>query len=179
MAEMSIRERVAAAVKGEPVDRVPVSFFGHNHLAEQSADTLAPYLLEQNHKFGWDLIKVNLRSSYYGEAWGCKYRWDPQSGPQLEDNVIKSADDFRKLGRLDPTKGALGDQVRVAKLLGEALKGSVPYVQTIFSPLSVAARLSGGLWATPSEAEAVQRFMKENPEILHHGLSIISQTLAD
>ena len=179
MAEMTTRERVMAAVKGKPVDYVPASFFGHNHLAERSADTLAPYLLEQNHKFGWDLIKVNLRASYYGEAWGCTYRWDPESGPQLEDYVIKSADAFRKLEKLDPTKGALGDQVKVAKLLGETLKGSVPYVQTIFSPLSVAARLSGGLWATPSEAETVQRFMKENPEALHHGLSIISQTLAD
>jgi len=179
MVEMTKRERVMAAVKGEPVDRVPASFFGHNHPAERSSDTLAPYLLEQNHKFGWDLIKVNLRSSYYGEAWGCKHRWDPQRGPQLEDYVIRSADDFRKLERLEPTKGVLGDQVRVAKLLGEALKGSVPYVQTIFSPLSVAARLAGALAMTPSEPDAIKRFMKENPEALHHGLLIISQTLAD
>lgn len=179
MAEMTKRERVMAALKGEPVDRVPVSFFGHNHSPERSSDTLAPFLLEQNRKFGWDFIKVNLRPSYYGEAWGCKYRWDPERGPELEDYVVKSADDFRKLEKLDPTKGALGDQVRVAKLLGEALKGSIPYVQTTFSPLSVAGRLAGAVYLTPSEPDAVKRFIKENPEALHHGLSIISQTLAD
>ena len=179
MAEMSKRERVMAAVRGEPVDRVPLSFFGHNHPVERSSETLAPYLLEQNRKFDWDFIKVNLRATYYGEAWGCKYRWDPERGPELEDNVVKSADDFRKLKRLDPTEGVLGDQIRVAKLLGEALKGSVPYVHTAFTPLTVVNKLAGALSHTTSETDIVKRFMKENPEALHHGLSVISQTLAD
>ena len=169
-----------AAVKGEPVDRVAASFFEHNHLAERSSDTTAANLLEQNYKFDWDFIKVNLRSSYYAEAWGCEYRWDPQKGsPQLVDYVIKSADDFRKLEKLDPTKGAFGDQVRVAKLLGEVLKGSVPYVQTIFTSLGVAARLAGAVALTPSESDAIRWFMRENPEALHDGLRIITQTLAN
>lgn len=179
MAEMTKRERVMAAVKGEPVDRVPVSFFNHYHPAERSSDTLVPHLLKQNQKFGWDFIKVGLRASYYGEAWGCTYRWTPEKGPQLEDYVIKSAEDLKKLERLDPTKGVLGDHVRVAKMLSEALKGSVPYVQTVFNPLTIAGRMAGAKYLDPSEAEVIKRFMKENPEALHYGLSIISQTMAD
>lgn len=179
MAEMTRRERVMAAVKGDPVDRVPLSFFGHHHLAERSSDTLVAHLLEQNSKFGWDFIKVHLRATYYGEAWGSKYRWDPERGPIIENPVVKYADDFKKLGRLDPTKGVLGDQLRIAKLLGEALKGSVPYVQTIFSPLTVVKQLTGAGVYTPSEAVQIKRFMKENPEALHYGLLMVSQTLAD
>jgi uroporphyrinogen decarboxylase len=179
MKKMTKRERVMAAVKGEPVDRVPASFFGHNHAVEHSSDTLAPHLLQQNQKFDWDFIKVHLRASYYGEAWGCKYRWDPEEGPQLEDYIVRKADDFRKLKKLDPTKGVLGDQIRVAKLLGEALKDSVPYIQTVFCPLTVAGKLAGAIYLTPSEKAVIKQFMKENPEALHQGLTVISQTLAD
>jgi len=67
----------------------------------------------------------------------------------------------------------------VAKVLGEALKGSTPYVQTVFSPLSIAGRLAGGVFDTADEAAAIKRFIEENPDELHHGLSIITQTLAD
>ncbi len=179
MAEMTKRERVMAAVKGEPVDRVPLSFFAHNHTVERSSDTCARHLLEQNHEFDWDFIKVHLRASYYGEAWGSKYRWDTKTGPIIEDPVVKCADDFRKLERLDSTEGVLGDQVRVAKLLGEAFEGSVPYVQTIFSPLVVVKQLTGAEVRAPSEAVQIRRFMQESPEALHHGLSIVSQSLAD
>ena len=179
MVGMTTRERVMAAVKGEPVDRVPASFFEFNHLAERSSDMTAANLLEQNSRYNWDFIKVNLRSSYYAEAWGCKYRWDPQKGSlQQVDHVIKSASDFRKLEDLDPTKGVFGDQVRVAKLLGEALKGSTPYVQTVYTPLSVAARLAGAK-VGPSESDEIRQFMREDPEALHDGLQVITQTLAD
>jgi len=179
MIEMTKRERVMAAVKGEAVDRVPASFFVHQHVAERSSDTTTAGLLEQNRKFNWDFIKVHLRASYFGEAWDCKYRWTPEKGPQIEDYVIKSTEDIKKLKKQDPTKGVLGDQVKVAKLLGETLKGSVPYIQTVFSPLFVAGKLAGGVFGTPSDTERIKGYMKENPEALHQGLSIISQTLAN
>ena len=179
MKKMIKRERVFSALKGEPVDQVPASFFGYKHAFERSSNTLVPHLLQQNQKFDWDFIKVQLQASYYGEAWGCKYRWNPEEGPQLEDYVVKKADDFKNLLKLSPREGVLGDQVRVAKLLGEALKGSVPYIQTIFCPLTVAAELAGTIEVTPSEKTSIQQFMKQDPEALHQGLTVISQTLAD
>jgi len=179
VADMTKRERVMAALKGEPVDHVPMSFFGHHHWAEQSPEMLATYLQKQNQKYDWDFMKVNFRSSCYGEAWGCKYRFDSQRGPLIENPVVKSADDFGKLEKLEPTEGPLGDQIKVTKILGENLKGSVPFIHTIFSPLTVASYLTGAIPRTNSEVVHVQRYMRENPEMLHHGLSVISQTLAN
>ena len=40
MTDMTKRERVAAAVSGEPVDRAPASLWGHNFLREWSNDEL-------------------------------------------------------------------------------------------------------------------------------------------
>ncbi len=179
MVEMTKRERVMAAIRGEPVDRVPASFFGHNHAVEYSSDLTAQWLLEQNSKFEWDFIKVHLRGSYFGEAWGCEYRVDLKTNPMIVKPIIKNVSDFRKLERQDPTKGVLGDQVKVARMLGETLKGRVPYVQTIFCPLTVAGKLAGSAAFTASESELIKSFIKEDPEALHYGLSVISQTLAD
>jgi uroporphyrinogen decarboxylase len=179
MEEMTKRERVMAAVRGEPVDRVPVSFFNHNYLMESSTDRLAAYLLEQHQKFGWDFLKATLRPSYYAEAWGCKVRFYHDRVPEKETYVIKSADDFRKLEKLDPTKGVFGEHVKVAEELEDGLKGSVPFIMTLFSPLTVAGRLAGGVVRTSSESGNLRRHMEENPEAVQYGLSIISETLCD
>lgn len=179
MREMTKRERILATIKGEEVDRVPVSFFGHNYASETSPDNLAKHLIEQNEKFDWDFIKVQPRTSYFNEAWGCKYRFSTKAAPQMEDYVVKSAEDFTKLEKLDPKKGILGEQVKVAELLNETLAGAVPYVQTVFSPMTIARRLTGTKDRDLSETEPIKRFMKENPEELHQGLSIISKTLSE
>ena len=168
-----------AAVKGEPVDRVPASYFNHNHPVEYSPDTLVPALLQHNQRYDWDFIKVMLRASYYMEAWGSKYSFDPKVGAVLQDNAVKSAEDFKKLQRLDTTKGPFGEQVQVARMLAESLKGTVPIMQTVFSSLTVAGRLAGGSFGTVDEATAIKRFIQENPEELHYGLTIITETLAD
>jgi len=183
MEEMTKKERVMAALRGEPVDRVPLSFFGHNRQAERSPDTNAAFLLDQNRKLGWDFIKTNLSATYYGEAWGCKYQWDaersPAEGLLIEEPIIKSAEDFKKLPRLDPTNYVLADQIRVAKLLSEELKGSVLYAHTIFAPLTIAGLLAGAVARHPSELLLVRKVMREDPKALHEGLTKISQSMAD
>jgi uroporphyrinogen decarboxylase len=60
-------ERVQAALRGEAVDRVPVSFWGHTFDREDSASALAQSTLAFNHTYDWDFIKVQARASYHGE----------------------------------------------------------------------------------------------------------------
>jgi uroporphyrinogen decarboxylase len=180
MNPMTKKERVMAAVKGNPVDRIPVSFFGHNHTAERFPETAVQAMLEQDRKFDWDFMKVQMRATYYAEAWGCKYDWmGPDIGPEVLDHVVKQADDFRKLKRLDVTRGVLGDHVGIGKKIGEALKGRTPYVQTIFSPLSVADMLAGTRFHQYPRIGPLKRLIEEKPEAVHEGLTVISQTLAD
>jgi len=179
MAEMTKRERLMAAVNGDPVDRVPASYYFHFHEAEKSADLNAAHMLEQQRIFDWDFVKVQLSAYYYGQAWGCTVKEDPVLGPQIDETVIKTAEDYRKLEKVDVTRGPFGEQLRVARILNEALRGDVPFIQTTFSPLSVAGRIAGAKNRDPNEAEYIKRFMKEDPESLHYGLKIISETLAD
>jgi uroporphyrinogen decarboxylase len=65
---MNKKERVDAALRGEPVDRVPASVWGHDYEHEGSAQTLAEATVENFSRYDWDYVKVTPRSSYHVEG---------------------------------------------------------------------------------------------------------------
>lgn len=172
-------ERVRAAIKGEEVDRIPVSFYMHNHAIESQTDKIADYLLYMNKKFDWDFLKAGLRPSYYAEAWNCRVRFFPDKVPELETYVVHNADDLERLDKVDPKTGVLAEHVKVAKELHRELRGKQLFVMTLFSPLTVAGRLAGGVVNTPSEYQNLLTLIKENPKAVHQGLTVITETLCD
>ena len=173
MSGMNHRERVTAALRGQEVDRVPVSFWGHDFVREWSAEGLAAAMLESVRTFDYDYLKVNPRATYFSEAWGCRYR--PAEGgagqPQVERWVLHEVSDLEAIEPVDFNTGAFGEQLEALRLIGQGLRGEVPFVQTVFSPLSVVGRMANGL-------EPVQRWMKEAPQALHAALNAVTQTLA-
>ncbi|MFC2008682.1 uroporphyrinogen decarboxylase family protein [Chloroflexota bacterium] len=181
--QMTRRERVMAAARGEPVDRVPLSFFGHHHEAERTAESNVAFLTEQNRRLDWDFMKLQLSNSYLGAAWGAEYRWDPEtspvSGAVLVKPAVKKVEDLAKLRRLDPTKGVFGEHVRMGRLFRDALGDEVPFVHTIFSPLLVAGLLTDATPRTASIVTELRRLMRESPDTLHEALSTIAKTLSD
>ena len=68
--EMTHRVRVTAALRGEDVDRPPVSMWRHFYEAETSAEGLAEAMLGFQRSYDWDFMKVNPRASYHAERWG-------------------------------------------------------------------------------------------------------------
>jgi len=71
---MTRRERVQAALRGEPVDRVPLSFWQHNFVTENSAQGLADETLRLARTFAWDYLKPQSRAQGFAEMWGLTYR---------------------------------------------------------------------------------------------------------
>ena len=67
---MNKRERVMAAIRGEPVDRVPVSFWLHNFAREHSAQALADETVRLHKAFDWDFLKPQSRETCFAEMWG-------------------------------------------------------------------------------------------------------------
>lgn len=172
-------ERVRAAIKGEEVDRIPVSFYMHNNAIESQTDKIADYLLSMNKKLDWDFLKAGLRPSYYAEAWNCRVRFFQDKVPELENYVVHNAEDFKNLEKIDPKTGVLAEHVKVAEDLYKELKGKQLFVMTLFSPLTVAGRLAGGVVNTPSEYQNLLALIKEDPKAVHQGLSVITETLCD
>ena len=58
-------ERINAALKGEEVDAVPVSFWRHFYHQERDPGLLADALLAFQREYEWDFMKVNPRASYH------------------------------------------------------------------------------------------------------------------
>lgn len=173
MSGMSKRERVMAALQGREVDHPPVSFWGHDFLREWSAEGLAAAMLDSVRDFDYDYLKVNPRATYYSEAWGCRYMPSnhPARGPELEQWVVYEASDLEKIRPVDPAGGPFAEQIEALRLINDGLGGDVPFVQTVFSPLSVVGRLT-------DDREAVKAWMANDPDRLHTALTAVAETLA-
>jgi uroporphyrinogen decarboxylase len=144
MAAMTKRERVVAALHGAPVDRVPIAFWGHFSSDPHRAHDLVAETLRFQAAYDWDFVKLMPSGMYLPEALGC--RLTPAAGPGavngLADSIVKSGSDWENLPVLDPHTGWLEEHIQSVRLVREALGPDIPIIQTLFSPLTVAHKLS-------------------------------------
>jgi uroporphyrinogen decarboxylase len=172
---MNKRERVEAALRGAEVDRVPTSFWGHNYLKEWSAEGLAEAMLDSFRAHDWDFMKVNPRASYHVEGWGAVLERsnDPNRGPTFQRAPVRYPEDWERLRPLEPDRGVLGEQLTALRLIRDHLKGEAHFVQTIFSPLSVAKYLAG------NHVEPVKESIAGHRRALETALDTISKVFAE
>jgi uroporphyrinogen decarboxylase len=186
MSTLTKRERVEAALKGEVVDRVPVSAWQHFLPAERHPDTLAQASLKHFHDFDWDWLKVNPRATYYAEAWGSRYDFNAYTGvlPRLLATPLQIPADLEKIREISGTEGVFAEQLELIKYIKTGI-GGAHFIQTVFSPLSVLYFLvARPQQMHPAEQlpdiqyEDLRRFLKENPRGAHAALKNIASTLA-
>jgi uroporphyrinogen decarboxylase len=171
MEQMNKRERVRAALEGKSVDRPPISFWRHFFEKETSAAGLAEAMLGFQHTYDWDFMKVNPRACYHVEPWGCRFQFSgrPDIDPKLIEAVVKTPEDWGLIKPLSPTSGAFGEQLEALRLIKAGLRGEVPFVETIFTPLSVAGRLVGS-------DDVMHEHLRQYPERVHDALEAITVT---
>lgn len=171
MRKLSHKERILALIKSEPIDRIPVSFWRHFYHREQTAQELAEAMLDFQKKFDWDLMKVNPRAAYHIQDWGAvlKFSDDEFTKTQTIDYPVKKTSDWQKLKVLEPTKGALGEQLQALSLIKKGLRDTVHFVETVFTPLSIAGDLV-------QDDKMLMQDLRKNPKLIHRVLEIITAT---
>jgi uroporphyrinogen decarboxylase len=172
---MTKRQRVAAALRGDPVDRVPLSFWLHNFVAENTARGLADETLRLARTFGWDYLKPQPRAQAFAEMWGLRYR--PSGAVATPFTVthtpLEDAGDVARLAPVDPLGGALGEQLDALRQIRAAVGADTPLVWTVFAPIMVMPYLlTGGV-------EQTLAICRETPKAMDAGLAAIADTLAD
>jgi uroporphyrinogen decarboxylase len=172
---MNKRERVDAAARGAAVDRAPISFWGHNYLKEWTAAGLAEAMLDNYRAYDWDWMKVNPRASYHVEDWGAALQpsGDANRGPNFVDVPVKEPGDWRRLRPLAVDKGVLGEQLEALRLIRDGMRGEAYFIQTIFSPLSIAHYLTG------KNTDLVRASIAEAPDALAEALELITATFRE
>jgi len=164
--------RIEAAIAGRPVDHVPVALWRHFPVDDQDPARLAARTVEWQRVWDFDLVKFMPSGTYSVEDWGAKSVYEDAANGARAISVpgVKRPEDWRRLPRLDPGKGVLGAQNEALARAAKELGGSVPILQTVFSPLTTARKLAG---------EALLEHLRGDPGALEAGLRTITETTID
>lgn len=171
MARDSIHwRRVEAALAGEMLDAIPVSLWKHYHLLDRAPGRLARRTDELYRQFGFDLVKLTPSGLYGVQDWGVgiQFGLHDDDAPTVIASPVASAADWESLPSLDPEVGALGRELEMCSRVRGLLGDSVPYMMTIFSPITLAHKIAG---------DRVYEHMRNDPSLLHAGLRTIRDTV--
>jgi len=170
MTTMTKRERLEAAICGEATDRLPVALWRHFPGDDQDPLQLAQSTVAFQRAYDFDLIKVTPASSFCVHDWGAEDRWlgNQEGTREYTRYPVQAARDWERLPALDPESGALGAQLRCLEAIGDSVGKEVPYIQTIFNPLSQAKNLVG--------KQHLAAHLREYPGAVRAGLETITAT---
>src|SRR5881396_3064398 len=168
---MTKRERVLAALRGDPVDRVPLSFWLHNFVTENSAAGLAAETLRLVRTFDWDFLKPQSRAQCFAEMWGLRYRPSTERATQftVTHTPLTDASGVARLRPVDPRRGALGEQLAALAEIRRAVGPDTPISWTIFAPMMVMPSLLAG---GREQALAIAR---AEPKAMDAGLAAVAR----
>jgi uroporphyrinogen decarboxylase len=170
---MSRRARVRAAIKREPVDRVPYAFWRHFPTVDHSPAGLAQATLRFHDRYGSDFIKLTPRGGYCVTAWGCVESETvlPAGNRACATCAVRRAEDWKAIHALDPASAeGWAQQLETIIRVGfDRRIGDAPVLPTLFSPLSIARKLSGDRLPTD---------LREHPDLVLAALEAITETVA-
>jgi uroporphyrinogen decarboxylase len=166
------RERLQAALVGEKADRVPVALWRHFPVDDQDPIALAEATLDFQAQYDFDFIKVTPASSYCVRDWGVEDAWrgDPEGTREYTRYAVHGAEDWGRLRPLPAHRGTMGASLKCLARLRERCGEEVPFIQTIFSPLSQAKHLAG--------EQRLLEHLRREPRLVLQGLKAIAETTA-
>jgi uroporphyrinogen decarboxylase len=152
--EMTRTERVNAAVRGEPVDRLPVCFW-HHFQPDGSGRRLAEASLAFfDETFDLDILKVMPDLPY-----------------PFPKKSIQKPEDWRLFEPIDQARSRFFNQrAECVQVLRDELGFDTPIIMTLFSPLTEALYAAGG-------AERFFHHAGEAGAAVHEALSVLADNL--
>ena len=168
-------EILKALQNGETLEPTPFAVWRHFPVDDLYADKLAEKQLEYLEKFDSVVMKVSPNGRYCVVDWGCEIAFDENkmSGSAYCTNYrIKTIDDWSTLEVLDVNQGMFGEQLQALKLINKGMKIQTPFVETVFNPLMVAAKMveTRGLF---------MQSLRENPKGFHDGMKTINKVMTE
>jgi uroporphyrinogen decarboxylase len=164
---MNSNERVRAAIAGAELDRPPVSLWRHFPEQDQTADDLAKVTIDWQKTWGWDLVKFMPPGDYATIDWGAETKFTGASGGNrtTTKQAIASVDAWENLKPTDVGIGFNGMVLEALRKARAAIDPEVPFLQTIFSPLTIAQKMTDG--------QIVDQ-LRSHPDTIHAALRVIT-----
>jgi uroporphyrinogen decarboxylase len=169
---MTRSERIQAALRREPVDRVPYAVWRHFPEVDRNPAGLAQATLRFHERYASDFVKITPPGGYAVQEWGCVEAEEvrPDGHRPCARCAVQGAEDWRKIRALDPGAAAgWAHQLETIIRMGfDRRVGDAPVVPTLFSPLSLARKLSG---------ERLNADLRAHPGLVKDALEAITETL--
>jgi len=141
-------DRVRAALAGAVLERPPYGFWTHMPGIDLDPERLAVATAAFAARYDLDFVKSMSNGLYCVEDWGCvcDYSEIERGGvARVVSAAVNAADDWAKLADVDVEAGAFGRELRHFERLVQLAGPDVPVLATVFSPLTIASKLSNGL----------------------------------
>ena len=172
MTPMTRRQRISAALNRQPVDRVPYAVWRHFPQVDRNPAGLAQATLRFHERYASDFLKITPRGGYAVEAWGCVESAEvrPDGHRPCASCAVQRPEDWKKIRPLDPASAAGWTQhlETIIRMGFDKRIGDAPVVPTLFSPLSLARKLSG---------ERLAQDLRDHPGLVTDALEAITETL--
>ena len=169
---MTKKERIQAAVAGERPDVWPFSFWTHLPGIDLDPAALADATYDFYRTYDVDVVKTMNNGMYAVEDFGCKVDYSEivKGGvARITETPVTKGEDWYKLEPCSPEKGSLARELKSLKLLLDKLKNEdVPVIFTVFSPLTIANKISCNQLKTHLEAG--------HEKAVHSALEAITET---
>ena len=172
MKKMTKKERIDMALAGQPVDRIPASFWRHFYEYEDTARGLADAMLLFQENYDWDFMKVNPRASYHSEDWGSPYRFykDGITKPERLDYPVKKLSDLDKITPLNPLKTpVLKDHIDALHYIKKGLPKNMYFIMTVFTPISIVGYMA-------ESRDKFQEYLQEDPKLVKKAIEAVTVT---
>lgn len=170
---MTKNERIMSLIQKKEIDRTPVSFWWHYPEVDGNPKLLAEAIINDYFAFDLDFVKMMPSGMYGVEDWGCEVGdVDPEMGfKKLIKGPITIASDWLKIDKKSPQKGARRRELLCLQEVRRGIGDDTPILQTVFSPLTTAAKMAG--------KELLLAHLRENSLTLRSALENITATEED
>ncbi len=168
MSKMTPRERLHAAIAGTALDHPPEALWRHFPEEDQTASGLAEATIAWQERFGCDLVKFMPPGDYPIIDWGgaSEYRGARAGTRTTTRFPVADLTDWTTLRPLNVHQGFNAVVLEALASTRARLDPAVPLFQTIFSPLTIAMKLSNGRAIADLRAE---------PAAMHAALRVITE----
>lgn len=171
---MNKKDKILSALSGEYMECVPYSFWTHLPGLDLDAEKLAKKTFEFYKKYDLDFIKTMNNGMYAIEDFGCEidYSEIEKGGvAKVTKTPITKVSDWLNITKCDVNKGSLKRELYSLELLQQYVNEEAPIIFTIFSPITIAAKLSSNL--------IFDHVREGHKDIIHKALREITDTVID
>lgn len=163
MEKLSKYQRVLRALNREEVDRTPFGLWRHFPNIDQNPKKLAEREASFAKKFDTDIMKLNPSGLYTVQDKGTqiKYFNNNKKVPKIKNYSVNDPKDWEKLEVQKVDEGSYKDRIETIMTLKDHVEDNRPMIETVFSPLTTAKKLSG---------KRFTKDLKNNPSLVHTAL---------